>query len=226
MSYHCGVPNLKLCRGAVGEPPRADDELYRARVDHRSGQASFGREPAGERGRPRRLWQDAPGNRSGRQTTAAPTEGLCFVDLSGLVSPDLVPGSVLRALGLPETPGGTSPLDTLTAQLAERELLVILDNCEHLLEACAALADALGRRCPGVRLLAISRERLGVPGETVIDLGGLELPEPEGAPGEGWLAPHAGPPLGHRPLHDRAGYQVLDRNWTKGPLNDALAGQR
>ena len=121
----------------------------------------------------------------GQRTTAVPPESVCFVDLSGLSEPELVPGAVLRALGLVESPRA-GPLETLTACLTERELLVILDNCEHLVGACAALAGALGRQCAGVRLLATSRERLGVPGEAVVDLGGLELPRPGGG-NEGWL---------------------------------------
>jgi non-specific serine/threonine protein kinase len=59
-------------------------------------------------------------------------------------------------------------------------LLVVLDNCEHLIEACGALAAALVRECAGVRLLATSREHLGVAGEAVVDVGGLELPKGAG----------------------------------------------
>jgi len=122
----------------------------------------------------------------GQRTTVVPPGSVFFVDLSGLSDPRLVPGTVLRALGLWETQNG-GPLESLTTQLSERDLLVLLDNCEHLIDACAALADALGRECPGVRLLATSREQLGVGGETVVDVGGLELPEPAGHPDEQWL---------------------------------------
>jgi predicted ATPase/DNA-binding CsgD family transcriptional regulator len=122
----------------------------------------------------------------GRRATAATSEDVCFVDLSGLAVPDLVPGFLLRALGVPESPGA-SPLDSVAAHLAERKLLVILDNCEHLVEACTYLASALARQCPGVRLLATTRERLGAPGEAVVDLGGLELPEPGSEGDENWL---------------------------------------
>ena len=122
----------------------------------------------------------------GQRTTSVPPGSVFFVDLSGLSDPGLVPGAVLRALGLREAPG-KGPLETLTAQLSERDLLVLLDNCEHLIGACAALADALARECPGVRLLATSREQLGVTGEAVVDVGGLELPERAGCPDEQWL---------------------------------------
>lgn len=102
-----------------------------------------------------------------------------FVDFSGLSDPALVPGGVTRAIGLPEV-AGQDPLETLSVQLSKRDLLLILDNCEHLIGACAVLAGALVRNCPGVRLLATSRERLGIPGEAVVLVGGLELPEGAG----------------------------------------------
>ncbi len=121
-----------------------------------------------------------------RRTTVVPPESVFFVDMSGLSGPGLVAGTVLRALGLREVPGA-GPLETLTACLAERAPLIILDNCEHLLTACAALAATVARTCPGVRLLATSRERLGVAGEAVVDVGGLQLPEPRGSRDDGWL---------------------------------------
>ncbi|HMK97084.1 MAG TPA: LuxR C-terminal-related transcriptional regulator [Acidimicrobiales bacterium] len=104
---------------------------------------------------------------------------VCFVDLSGLSDPGLVPGAVASALGLAEIPG-KEPLASLADQLLDRELLVLLDNCEHLVGTCADLADVLLRHCPGVRLLPTSRERLGLPGETVVTVGGLELPKGSG----------------------------------------------
>jgi predicted ATPase len=119
------------------------------------------------------------------QRGAVALKSFCFVDLSGLSDPELVPVAALTALGLTEAPGA-SPLETLVALLAERELVVILDNCEHLIAACAALVVALISHCPGLRLLATSRERLGVTGEAVVDLGGLELPGPGGRD-EAWL---------------------------------------
>ncbi len=122
----------------------------------------------------------------GRRTALVPPGSVFFVDLSSLSDPGLVPDTVLRALGLREVPG-EGPLEILIARLAQRDLLVLLDNCEHLIDACAALADVLARECPGVRLLATSRERLGVAGEVVVDVGGLELPERAGFGHEDWL---------------------------------------
>ncbi len=117
--------------------------------------------------------------------TTGPQGCVVFVDFSGLSGPGLVPGAVARALGLREVPG-QDPLKTLSAQLSKRELLLLLDNCEHLVGACAALAVALARSCPGARLLTTSRERLGVPGEAVVAVGGLELPERDYAYDDGW----------------------------------------
>jgi non-specific serine/threonine protein kinase len=122
----------------------------------------------------------------GQRTKLVPQGSVFFVDLSGLSDPALVPGTVLNALGLGEAPG-KGPLESLVARLSEREVLVLLDNCEHLIEACAALAAALVRECGGVRLLATSREHLGVAGEAVVEVGGLERPEPAGHGDEEWL---------------------------------------
>jgi predicted ATPase/DNA-binding CsgD family transcriptional regulator len=79
------------------------------------------------------------------------------------------------------------PLESLIAQLLKRDLLVLLDNCEHLSDACAALVEALARECRGLRMLATSREHLGVTGEAVVDVGGLELLERAGYRDEEWL---------------------------------------
>ncbi len=122
----------------------------------------------------------------GRQALAAPPGGVCFVDLSGLSDPDLVPSAVLSALGLRGAQAGAL-VEVLVSQLGDREVLVLLDNCEHVIGACAALADAVARGCPRARFLATSRERLGVPGEAVVAVGGLELPVEARDGDAGWL---------------------------------------
>jgi non-specific serine/threonine protein kinase len=121
-----------------------------------------------------------------QRTKLVPPEGVFFVDLSGLRDEGLVPGTVLRALGLRELPG-ESPLQTLTARLSTREVLVLLDNCEHVLGACAEVAVTLAGKCPGVRVLATSRERLGTAGEAVVDVAGLEVPDQGRDRDEHWL---------------------------------------
>ncbi|HXL90509.1 MAG TPA: LuxR C-terminal-related transcriptional regulator [Streptosporangiaceae bacterium] len=90
--------------------------------------------------------------------------GVCLVELSGLRDPELVPNAVAGCLRLPEA-DARSQLDTILDHLRERELLLILDTCEHLLDACAMLADVLLRCTPLVAVLATSRQPLDVPGE-------------------------------------------------------------
>ncbi|MGA9489671.1 MAG: LuxR C-terminal-related transcriptional regulator [Mycobacterium sp.] len=90
--------------------------------------------------------------------------GVWWVDLAPITDPDLLPAVVARAFGLPEQPG-LSTMDTLRWFLRERQMLVVLDNCEHLLDACAALVAAILGVATGVTFLATSREPIGVAGE-------------------------------------------------------------
>ena len=104
-------------------------------------------------------------------------EGVWVVELAALTDPALVPQSVAAAMGLRETPG--RPLtETLSEALKPRKLLLVLDNCEHVVEACAQLAAALMRACPGVTLLVTSREALGAAGELVWPVPSLSTPHP------------------------------------------------
>ena len=91
-------------------------------------------------------------------------DGVWYVDLAPITDPELVPVTVARALGLPDQPG-RSTMDILTRFLADRQMLVVLDNCEHLLDASAALTDTMLGAAAGVTLLATSREPIGVAGE-------------------------------------------------------------
>jgi predicted ATPase/DNA-binding SARP family transcriptional activator len=107
----------------------------------------------------------------------------CFVDLSPLTDPSGVPVATLRALGLREAGFGPpgDPLELLLTALAAERLLLVVDNCEHVLGAVAALARALLSGCPELRILAMSREPLGLTGETLVPLGPLPLPPPDTA---------------------------------------------
>jgi predicted ATPase/class 3 adenylate cyclase/DNA-binding CsgD family transcriptional regulator len=87
-----------------------------------------------------------------------------YVDLAPITDAGLVPTTAARAFGLPDQPG-RSTMDTLTRFIGDRQMLVVLDNCEHLLDASATLAVALLEECPGLSLLATSREPIGVAGE-------------------------------------------------------------
>ena len=107
-------------------------------------------------------------------------DGVWLTELAALTVPSLVPQAGLGALGLREEPGRTLT-DTLTDSLRPKRALLILDNCEHLVEACARLAETLLRSCPEVRLLATSREALRAEGETVWRVPSLTVPDREPA---------------------------------------------
>jgi non-specific serine/threonine protein kinase len=108
-------------------------------------------------------------------------DGVVLVELAGLSVPGLVPQAIATALGLPERQG-QSLLDSLIEHLAPRSLLLLLDTCEHLVAACAHLADALLRACPQLHVLATSREALGVGGETTWPVPGMATDNPDRIP--------------------------------------------
>jgi predicted ATPase len=83
------------------------------------------------------------------------------VDLAPLTDTALIPVTVARALGLVDVPG-RSAMGTVTGFLGTRRALVVLDNCEYLLDGCARLAEDLLRSCPGLVILATSREPVGL----------------------------------------------------------------
>ncbi|MFF2132990.1 BTAD domain-containing putative transcriptional regulator [Streptomyces olivochromogenes] len=110
------------------------------------------------------------------EEAAAGLPGAWLVELAPLDRPEAVPGAVVSALGLRETVlmthemamvGQDDPLGLLVEYCAPRSQLLILDNCEHVIGAAAELAETLLTRCPGLTILATSREPLGVPGELV-----------------------------------------------------------
>src|SRR5262245_4576769 len=108
--------------------------------------------------------------RLGLQAVAGLAEGIgeggWFADLAPLGDPDLVAATVAHALGIREDPGRPFT-GTLIDAVGQRRLLLVLDNCEHVIGACAKLADALLRGCQNLALLATSREPLGIDGERV-----------------------------------------------------------
>ena len=91
-------------------------------------------------------------------------DGVWYVDLAPITDPELVPIIAARAFGLPDQPG-RSTMDTLSHFVADRQMLVVLDNCEHLLDASAALVNALLGAAAKLTLLTTSREPIGVAGE-------------------------------------------------------------
>jgi predicted ATPase/class 3 adenylate cyclase len=105
-------------------------------------------------------------------------DGAWLVELAPLSDPALVPQTVATVLGLKEEPD--KPIsETLTDYLKDERLLLLLDNCEHILDGCARLADSLLRQCPQVTILASSREALGIGGEQAYRVPSLSLPDPK-----------------------------------------------
>jgi predicted ATPase/DNA-binding CsgD family transcriptional regulator len=109
-------------------------------------------------------------------------DGCWLVQLSPLQAPGLLARTVSEALGLPDEAAGDAPA-VLAKNLAEQELLLILDTCEHLAEACAELAALLLSAAPGLRILATSRSPLGLPDEHTVLITPLELPADDATAG-------------------------------------------
>ncbi|MFC9787247.1 ATP-binding protein [Rhodococcus sp. NPDC127528] len=108
-------------------------------------------------------------------------DGVWLVELGELQDAALVVDTVVAALGLRELPG-QSALTLLTDYLATRRLLLVLDNCEHLIDAVASLTENLLRACPELRILATSREPLAIGGEAVMRVPSLSVPDPDKPP--------------------------------------------
>ncbi|MCW2890590.1 MAG: hypothetical protein JWO75_79 [Actinomycetia bacterium] len=113
-------------------------------------------------------------------------DGICLVELSALRDPELLPHTVGRRLGLAEQ-ALASQREALLAHLSDRRLLLILDTCEHLIDAVAELVEAILIAAPHVTVLTSSREPLDVDGETTFPIRPLPVTQPEGT-GEG---PHS-----------------------------------
>ncbi|GAT66155.1 SARP family transcriptional regulator [Planomonospora sphaerica] len=131
-------------------------------------------------------------------------DGVWLAELAPVADPAEVPGTVFSAFSAlelrdgplvrpgPLPPPARDPLSRLLSALAEKRLLIVLDNCEHLIEAAARLADRVLADCPGVRILATSREPLGITGELTWPVPPLETPppssdDPDGGPGDAAL---------------------------------------
>jgi predicted ATPase/DNA-binding CsgD family transcriptional regulator len=133
-------------------------------------------------------------------------EGVWFADLAPLGDPDLVAVTVADVLGV-HREAGRPVVDTLVEAVGERRLLVLLDNCEHAIGACAELIDVLLRGCPNLALLTTSREPLGVDGEHVYRVPSMRTP----ADGDDASAIRASEAV--RLLEDRAAAQGVQLDW-------------
>jgi predicted ATPase/class 3 adenylate cyclase len=105
-------------------------------------------------------------------------DGVWLAELAAVTNEDAVAPAVSETLRLAAQPG-RPVLETLLDALAPQDVLIVLDNCEHLIGVCAKTAEAIVRRCPRVHLLATSREALGVGGEIIYRVPSLSLPEPD-----------------------------------------------
>jgi predicted ATPase len=114
-------------------------------------------------------------------------DGVWFVDLASLSDPSRVARAVADVLEVKETPGEIA-IDSLCEALGERRLLIVLDNCEHVVTTAAAAADSIVRRCPNTHILITSQETLGVSGETVVRVSSLAVPRRSDATSVGSVA--------------------------------------
>src|SRR5262245_24278742 len=141
-------------------------------------------------------------------------DGVWLVELAALADPALVAQTVAAATGVREQPG--RPLAaSLADALRAKQLLLVLDNCEHLVDACAALAEALLRACPALTVLATSREALGVAGEAPWRVPSLTLPPPPGdgpAPAAALAGAEAARLFAARAAAARPGFALTDGN--------------
>ncbi|MEU1658143.1 LuxR C-terminal-related transcriptional regulator [Streptomyces griseofuscus] len=126
--------------------------------------------------------------RVARDAEAAFPDGVHVVELADLREGDLLAQRLCTALGLAD-PGraGSDGTDVLAARLRDRQALLVLDNCEHLVDACALLTETLLRAAPGLRILATGRQTLGITAEHVFPVEPLPVPDPAGEPSLGEL---------------------------------------
>jgi predicted ATPase/DNA-binding CsgD family transcriptional regulator len=148
-----------------------------------------------------------------RESRRGFTGGAWFADLAPVSTGAQVAQAVATALGVPDQSARPAE-EQLADHLADRELLLVLDNCEHVVEACAGLVDRLLGAAPGLRVLATSRETLGIGGEHVVVVPPLSLPDPQRPPPAAALGQYDAITL----LLDRAAAVAPDFRVTDGNL--------
>jgi predicted ATPase/DNA-binding NarL/FixJ family response regulator len=141
-------------------------------------------------------------------------DGVFMVELGDLWEPDLIVSRMAALLGI-DGEAGRNLLDTLADALGARQVLVLLDNCEHLVDACATLCQRLLTACPGVRIVATSQEPLRIPQEAVWQVAPLAVPPPGHRPPAAELSGYEAVALfADRAAAARPGFAVTERNAT------------
>ena len=109
------------------------------------------------------------------------TDGIWFVELAPVTNSELIPQTVASTLQLQEV-AGRPFIDAVTGFLESRDVLLLLDNCEHLIQACAEFTNQLLQKCEKVKIIITSREPLGIMGETILSVPSLTIPKTDGLP--------------------------------------------
>jgi non-specific serine/threonine protein kinase len=138
-------------------------------------------------------------------------DGVCWVELAALTDESLIPQAVAKALGAREIPN-QSLLEILSDFLRSRQLLLVLDNCEHLIGGCARLAYDLLTRCATLKILATSREVLDITGEQAYQVPTLSLPRPEQLSLAGLLLEYESIRLFVERARARSGFRITEDN--------------
>jgi predicted ATPase/DNA-binding CsgD family transcriptional regulator len=168
--------------GREAELARLVGLLERARLVTVTGPGGVGKTRVALRAAALALAGGGAGGRRGSRFA----DGVRLVELAPLREPELLPDLVAEALGLPERPAGQQR-DAVLAHLRDRRLLLILDTCEHLIDACAVFAEAAVAEAPGLTLLATSREPLDVIGENSCPIPPLPIPSLDAIDGQDTL---------------------------------------
>ena len=147
----------------------------------------------------------------GMKVAPAWPDGVWLVNLADVSEPDLVPSAIADAVGAPNRPG-RDRRDDMVEHLRDQRAVVVLDDCEHLLESCARQVRSIESSCPGVAILATSREPIRTPGETVWHIDPLELPSGHHLPPEDLLETSSGRLFAERAEAARSEFRVDESN--------------